>query len=57
MLVPVPKAGGRPGSRVSGGSGGPTVSSTPVSPLGAPALRDGELIAWCQELIRMVFGE
>jgi len=43
MLVPVPKAEGR-----RDGSGRATVS------LGAPPLRDQELLAWCEELIEAV---
>jgi transcription-repair coupling factor (superfamily II helicase) len=48
MLVPVPKAvpGARAGS-VRAGTG-PTIS------LGAPPLRDQELLAWCEELIGSV---
>jgi transcription-repair coupling factor (superfamily II helicase) len=56
MLVPVPKAGagqrlGSPGGRGSGRSG----ASSPVTPIGAPSLRDGELLAWCEELIGEIF--
>jgi transcription-repair coupling factor (superfamily II helicase) len=43
MLVPVPRAGS-----AAGGSG---------SPLGAPPLRDADLVAWCQQLIEVVFGD
>jgi transcription-repair coupling factor (superfamily II helicase) len=50
MLVPVPRAG-------SGGSGGSSGSGGSGSPLGAPALRDAELIAWCQQLVEAVFGD
>jgi transcription-repair coupling factor (superfamily II helicase) len=48
MLVPVPKAvpGARSGSIRAGT--GPTIS------LGAPPLRDQELLAWCEELIGSV---
>ncbi|HEY2506125.1 MAG TPA: transcription-repair coupling factor [Streptosporangiaceae bacterium] len=46
MLVPVPKAG-RSGS---GGRAGPGQTIT----LGAPPLRDRELLAWCEELISSV---
>ncbi len=50
MLVPVPKA--VPGTRAGSGSmrtgPGQTIS------LGAPALRDQELLGWCEELIRSV---
>ena len=44
MLVPAPRdvPGGRPGA--------------PVPP-GTPLLRDGELLAWCGQLIEAVFGE
>jgi transcription-repair coupling factor (superfamily II helicase) len=45
MLVPVPKADG-----ARAGSGRPAVS------LGAPPLRDQELLAWCEELIEAVLG-
>jgi transcription-repair coupling factor (superfamily II helicase) len=45
MLVPVPKADG-----ARAGSGRPVVS------LGAPPLRDQELLAWCEELIEAVLG-
>src|SRR6185437_7699971 len=56
MLVPVPKAGSRPGSRAAGsGRQGATAGS--ASPLGAPSLRDGELLAWCEELIEALFGD
>jgi transcription-repair coupling factor (superfamily II helicase) len=52
MLVPVPKA--VPGSRAGSGSTRAGTGST-VS-LGAPPLRDTELLAWCEELIEAVFG-
>ena len=55
MLVPVPKVGSRPSSRGSG-SGRQSTSAGSVSPLGAPPLRDGELLAWCEELVDTVFG-
>jgi transcription-repair coupling factor (superfamily II helicase) len=44
MLVPVPRdaPGARPGA---------------AAPLGAPLLRDRELLAWCGQLIEAVFGE
>jgi transcription-repair coupling factor (superfamily II helicase) len=45
MLVPVPKADG-----ARAGSGRPAVS------LGAPPLRDQELLAWCEELIEAVLS-
>jgi len=56
MLVPVPKAGTRPGSRGGAGSGRSSASTGSVSPLGAPSLRDDELLAWCEELIEAVFA-
>jgi transcription-repair coupling factor (superfamily II helicase) len=56
MLVPVPKVGSRPGTRGSG-SGRQGASSGSASPLGAPSLRDGELLAWCEELVDAVFGD
>jgi transcription-repair coupling factor (superfamily II helicase) len=57
MLVPVPKADGRarPGSaggRMGSGRAGP---SSAVS-IGAPSLRDQELLAWTGELIEQVLG-
>ena len=55
MLVPVPKAGSRPAAG-SGGSGRSAASSGSVS-LGAPPLRDGDLLAWCEDLIEAVFGD
>ncbi len=51
MLVPVPKAGTRPGAR--GGSG--RTGAGAVTPIGAPSMRDGELLAWCEELIDAIF--
>jgi transcription-repair coupling factor (superfamily II helicase) len=56
MLVPVPKVGSRPGSRAAG-SGRQTASAGSASPLGAPALRDGELLAWCEELVEAIFAD
>jgi len=58
MLVPVPKVGSRPGSRGgSGRSGGGGRGPGSVTPIGAPSLRDAELLAWCEELIEAIFGE
>ncbi|HXP21326.1 MAG TPA: transcription-repair coupling factor, partial [Streptosporangiaceae bacterium] len=54
MLVPVPKAGAHGSSRGSGPGRSGTAS---VRPIGAPPLRDGELLTWCEELIESVFGE
>ena len=54
MLVPAPKAGSRPSAR--GGSGRSTASGAVVSPIGTPPLRDGELIAWCEDLIEAVLA-
>jgi transcription-repair coupling factor (superfamily II helicase) len=53
MLVPVPKAapGTRPGSGAARSGTGQTVS------LGAPPLRDKDLLAWCEELIEAVLGD
>ncbi len=56
MLVPVPKVGSRPGSRQTG-SGRLSTGTGSTSLIGAPALRDGELIAWCEELIEAIFGD
>jgi len=42
MLVPVPRAVPR---------------RQPSVPLGAPLLRDAELLAWCAQLVADVFGE
>jgi len=50
MLVPVPKADG---ARAGVGRSAPARSA--VS-LGAPPLRDQELLAWCEELIEAVLG-
>ncbi len=50
MLVPVPKADG---ARAGSGRSAPARSA--VS-LGAPPLRDQELLAWCEELIEAVLG-
>jgi transcription-repair coupling factor (superfamily II helicase) len=50
MLVPVPKADG---ARTGSGRSAPARSA--VS-LGAPPLRDQELLAWCEELIDAVLG-
>ncbi len=56
MLVPVPKVGSRPAAR-GAGSGRLSTGTGSTSPLGAPALRDGELLTWCEELIEAVFGD
>ncbi|HKR69496.1 MAG TPA: transcription-repair coupling factor [Streptosporangiaceae bacterium] len=53
MLVPVPKAGHGPGS----GSGRSSASSGSVTPLGAPSMRDSELLTWCEQLLDAIFGE
>jgi len=50
MLVPVPKADG---ARTGSGRSAP---ARPAVSLGAPPLRDQELLAWCEELIDAVFG-
>jgi hypothetical protein len=50
MLVPVPKADG---ARAGVGRSAPPRST--VS-LGAPPLRDQDLLAWCEELIEAVLG-
>ncbi len=51
MLVPVPKAGpGSPGSGSTRAGTGRAIS------LGAPPLRDTELLAWCEELIAAVLA-
>jgi len=54
MLVPVPKAvpGARAGSNQ--GSGSTRSGTGPTISLGAPPLRDQELLAWCEELIGAV---
>jgi transcription-repair coupling factor (superfamily II helicase) len=57
MLVPVPKAGPGPGSRAGAGSGRSGASSGSVTPLGAPSLRDSELLTWCEQLLDAIFGE
>jgi transcription-repair coupling factor (superfamily II helicase) len=50
MLVPVPKADG---ARAGSGRAAPP---RPVVSLGAPPLRDQELLAWCEELIEAVLS-
>jgi transcription-repair coupling factor (superfamily II helicase) len=50
MLVPTPKADG---ARAQPGRSAPARS---VVSLGAPPLRDQELLAWCEELIDAVLG-
>ena len=57
MLVPVPKAGPGPGSRGGPGSGRSGASSGSVTPLGAPSLRDTELLTWCEQFLDAIFGE
>jgi transcription-repair coupling factor (superfamily II helicase) len=60
MLVPVPKVGSRPGSRGDGGSGRSSASGRgpgSVTPIGAPSLRDGDLLTWCEELIEAIFDQ
>jgi transcription-repair coupling factor (superfamily II helicase) len=60
MLVPVPEAGARSGSHGGGrgpGSGRASASTASVTPIGAPSLRDGELLAWCEELIGEIFDQ
>jgi transcription-repair coupling factor (superfamily II helicase) len=52
MLVPVPKA--VPGTRA--GSGSTRAGTGQTISLGAPPLRDQELLAWCEELIEAVLG-
>ncbi len=56
MLVPVPKAGTRAGSRDQG-SGRSSASSGSVTPIGAPSMRDSELLGWCEDLVDAIFGE
>jgi transcription-repair coupling factor (superfamily II helicase) len=57
MLVPVPKAGDGPRPSSAGGRSGSGRSGpgSPVS-IGAPPLRDTELLAWCDDLIEQVLG-
>jgi transcription-repair coupling factor (superfamily II helicase) len=59
MLVPVPKAGTRPASRGADGSrdSGRSSVRASVTPIGAPSMRDGELLAWCEELVGEIFDE
>ncbi len=52
MLIPVPKA--VPGTRA--GSGSTRAGTGPTISLGAPPLRDQDLLAWCEELIEAVLG-
>jgi transcription-repair coupling factor (superfamily II helicase) len=53
MLVPVPRA--TPGTR--GGSGSTRAGTGQTVSLGAPPLRDKELLAWCEQLIETVLGD
>jgi transcription-repair coupling factor (superfamily II helicase) len=57
MLVPVPKADGRarPGS-AGGRTGSGRAGPSPAVSIGAPPLRDQELLAWCEELIEQVLA-
>jgi transcription-repair coupling factor (superfamily II helicase) len=57
MLLPVPKAvpGARAGSGSSGGPGARAGAGQTIS-LGAPPLRDQELLTWCEELIEAVLS-
>ena len=52
MLVPVPKA--VPGTRA--GSGSTRAGTGQTISLGAPPLRDTDLLSWCEELIETVLG-
>jgi transcription-repair coupling factor (superfamily II helicase) len=52
MLIPVPKA--VPGTRA--GSGSTRAGTGPTISLGAPPLRDQDLLAWCEQLIEAVLG-
>jgi len=52
MLVPVPRASGAGSAGSAGSVGGRVVSGSPLS---APPLRDGELLAWCEKLIEAIF--
>jgi transcription-repair coupling factor (superfamily II helicase) len=53
MLVPVPRAA--PGTRA--GSGSTRAGTGQTVSLGAPPLRDTDLLAWCEELIEAVLGQ
>jgi transcription-repair coupling factor (superfamily II helicase) len=53
MLVPVPKA--VPGTRAGSATGGRTGTGQTIS-LGAPPLRDQDLLTWCEELIEAVLS-
>ncbi|MGN6679324.1 MAG: hypothetical protein ACTHKL_16290, partial [Streptosporangiaceae bacterium] len=39
------------------GSGRSSGSSGSVTPLGAPSMRDSELLTWCEQLLDAIFGE
>jgi transcription-repair coupling factor (superfamily II helicase) len=58
ILVPVPRAvaggGGHAGARAGSGRAAP---ARPVVSLGAPPLRDQDLLAWCEELIGALFPD
>jgi transcription-repair coupling factor (superfamily II helicase) len=52
MLVPVPRA--LPGAGHRGAA--PAPRSGQLTAIGAPPLRDAELIGWCEELIEAVLA-
>jgi transcription-repair coupling factor (superfamily II helicase) len=57
MLVPVPRAvAGSQAASARNGSGSTRAGTSQTVSLGAPPLRDRDLLAWCEELIESVLG-
>jgi transcription-repair coupling factor (superfamily II helicase) len=54
ILVPVPRTAS--GAGRGGAASGRAAPARPTVALGAPPLRDQELLAWCEELIEAVLG-
>jgi transcription-repair coupling factor (superfamily II helicase) len=55
--VPVPRATGGAGRGGAGAGSGRAAPARSTVSLGAPPLRDQELLAWCEELIEAVLGD
>ncbi len=56
ILVPVPRAAGGAGRGGATGTPGRAAPARGTVSLGAPPLRDQELLAWCEELIEAVLA-
>jgi transcription-repair coupling factor (superfamily II helicase) len=56
ILVPVPRAAGGAGRGGATGASGRAAPARPTVSIGAPPLRDQELLAWCEELVEAVLG-